>query len=260
MGAYLTAIWDCRYFWLSLVKMDLRNRYRGSVLGIGWSLLHPLATTLVICVVFWKLFKADLRSFVPFLMAGLACWTYLVGVTLQGCQCFIQAESYIRQHSLPMAVYPLRAALGATVHFLLALLVVILLSWMLQGSGNALALFALLPAVAILFLLGWSVGVLGGFANTVFRDTAHLAEISFQLLFYLSTVIYPATLLRENQIGWLADYNPLVALLNLVRTPILDGSLPALWDMGYATGVTVILTLAALLVLRRWQRQLIHYL
>ena len=102
-------------------------------------------------------------------------------------------------------------------HLLLALLVVVLLTWLLQGVGNPMALFALVPAVVLLFLFGWSVSVLGGFINTVFRDTAHLAEIGFQLLFYLSAVIYPKTVLTGNGIGWLADYNPLVAFLGLIR-------------------------------------------
>jgi ABC-type polysaccharide/polyol phosphate export permease len=260
MGAYLASIWDCRYFWLSLVKMDLRNRYRGSVLGIGWSLLHPIATTLVICAVYYKIVKADVREFVPFLMAGLACWTYLVGVTLQGCQCFIQAESYIRQHSLPLAVYPLRTALGASVHLLLALVVVVLLSWGLRGLDNALALLSLAPAVLLLTLFGWSVGVLAGFVNTIFRDTHHLLEIGFQLLFYLSAVIYPKELLYENNAGWLVDYNPMVAFMNLIREPVLAGRLPSAWDLGFAGSVVLVGTLLAGFVLHRWQKHLIHYL
>src|SRR5262249_18391644 len=56
MQAYLGAIWRCRYFWLSLVRMDLRHRYRGSVLGLGWSLLHPIAMTAILCTVFHHLF------------------------------------------------------------------------------------------------------------------------------------------------------------------------------------------------------------
>ena len=41
MVSYVRAVWKCRYFWLALVRMDLRTRYRGSVLGLGWSLLQP---------------------------------------------------------------------------------------------------------------------------------------------------------------------------------------------------------------------------
>ena len=97
MRRYLATIWRCRYFWLSLVKMDLRTRYRRSILGLGWSLLHPIAMTAILCLVFAGLFHADIRDYVPYVLAGFACWNYILSVTLQGCQCFYQGEMYIRQ-------------------------------------------------------------------------------------------------------------------------------------------------------------------
>ena len=41
MVTYLASVWSFRYFWLALVRNDLRNRYRRSILGVGWSLLQP---------------------------------------------------------------------------------------------------------------------------------------------------------------------------------------------------------------------------
>src|SRR5262249_11151479 len=137
MVGYARAVWRCRYFWLSLVKMDLRTRYRRSVLGMGWSLLHPIAMTAILCAVFHSILMPGkkLSECAAFLLAGLACWTYIVTVTVQGCQCLFQGESYIRQYPAPIAIYPLRTALGGTVHFLLALAVVVLLAWWIHGFG-----------------------------------------------------------------------------------------------------------------------------
>src|SRR5208283_3346002 len=98
MGTYLADIWRCRYFWLSLVKMDLRTRYRRSVLGLGWSLLHPIAMTTILCIVFQRIFHVDLRDYAPRVLSGLTFWNYLVSVTILGCQCFFHGEAYIRQH------------------------------------------------------------------------------------------------------------------------------------------------------------------
>src|SRR5436190_17576829 len=125
MGSYFADIWRCRYFWLSLVKMDLRTRYRRSVLGLGWSLLHPIAMTIVLCTVFSAIFKAKIEDYGPFVLAGLATWNFLLTSTTQGCQCFFLGESYIRQYPSPLAIFPLRTVLGATVHFLMALVVVL---------------------------------------------------------------------------------------------------------------------------------------
>src|SRR5438094_2308096 len=171
MVSYLASIWRCRYFWLSLVRMDLRTRYRRSVLGLGWSLLHPIAMTAILCLVFAGLFRADIHQYVPSVLAGLACWNYILFVTLQGCQCFYQGEMYIRQFPAPMAIFPLRTALGGTIHFLIALAVVTGVAWIFQGAVNPLALLSLIPVVLLLFIFVWSLAVLAGIANLFFNDT-----------------------------------------------------------------------------------------
>lgn len=130
MRAYLAAIWTCRFFWLSLVQMDLRSRYRGSMLGIFWSLLHPLAMTAILCVVFSCFFKQDLRIYAPLVFTGLTFWGFFGAVVVQGCMCFFQGESYIRQFPAPMAIYPLRNVLGASFHFVIGLLLAIAIGLM----------------------------------------------------------------------------------------------------------------------------------
>ena len=104
--------------------------------------------------------------------------------TKQGCQCFFQGEPYIRQHPAPIAIYPLRTALGETVHFLIALCVVLGLVWYLHGFGNLPVLLTLVPTLLLLFVFVWSLALIAGFANVYFQDTQHLADVGFQILFY----------------------------------------------------------------------------
>jgi len=260
MWAYCAEVWRCRYFWLSLVKMDLQLRYRRSMLGIGWSLLHPLATTGVLCIAFHEIFHTSVRQYVPFLMAGLAWWGYVSGVTIRGCSCFVEAESYIRQHPVPMAIYPLRTALGGMIHFGIALAVVLLLIWPLHGFDNLPALPFLGISLALLLLFGWSVAVLAGYINSVFRDVQHLAEIGFQILFYLTPIIYPPESLARTRLAQLVEYNPLVSLLTIVRQPLLEGHIPDLATYGAAALVTLIVSVAAVLSLGRLQKRVILYL
>ena len=260
MGGYLGAVWKCRYFWLSLVKMDLRARYRGSVLGIGWSLLHPIAMTAIICTVFSTIFNAEIHFYAPFLMAGLTLWNYVLSTALTGSQCFFQAEPYIRQHPAPMAIYPLRTTLGAGFHFGLSLLLVVLLGGILRGPPPALALLSLLPTILMLLLLGWAMATAFGLVTVRFRDTHHLSELAFQSLFYLTPVIYEPEMLTRRGLGLLLHVNPLVPILRLLREPILDGRVPALHTYGSA-GLTVLVALAAAATLLwREERQLIFHL
>src|SRR5437588_4063178 len=242
MRDYLAAVWRCRYFWLSLVKNDLRTRYRRSVLGMGWSLLHPICMTTILTAVFHKLSDEPIREYAPLVLAGLATWNYVLTVVSHGCHCFFIGESYIRQYPAPLAIYPLRTALGGTIHFLVALSVVMMLSWYFHGFANLPALASLVPTILLLFVFAWSAAVLAGVANVYFQDTQHLTEVGFQMLFYATPIIYPASQLRENNLGWLLNLNPLVSLLELVRQPILEGQVPTMGTFAVAI-TTVVVTL-----------------
>jgi ABC-type polysaccharide/polyol phosphate export permease len=260
MTAYLAAVWRCRYFWMSLVKMDLRTRYRGSMLGMGWSLLHPIAMTCIFCVVFSKLMNAQIRDYAPSLMAGLACWNYFVSVTLQGCQAFFQGEAYIRQYPAPLIIYPLRTALGGTIHFLMALLVALVLSWYFHGIQNPLCLLSLVPTLVLLFVFVWSCALLAAFANVYFQDTQHLAEIGFQICFYLTPIIYGREMLEEHHLGWLLKINPFAWLLQLIRDPIVYGYRPSLTAYAAACTIVLLTMTTAGIVLASLQRRLIFQL
>lgn len=260
MHSYLARVWDYRHFWISLVRMDLRTRYRRSVLGIGWSLLQPLTMTLVFCVVFQHFLKVDARDYVPHLLTGLVCWNFLLGCALQGCQSFFLGEPYIRQCPLPLAVYPLRTAIGAFFHLSMGLLVITIVAAALRGWPSVIVLLSLLPTLLLLFAFGWSLSVLFGSANVFFQDTQHLAEVGFQLCFYLTPIIYRLEDLAGHRLAWLLKLNPFVPFMDLIRSPLLHHQTPSMTVYMAAIGTTTLTLTAAGIALRKLQDRLVFFL
>jgi len=242
--------------------MDLRTRYRRSLLGLGWSLLNPIAMTTIFCAVFHSTFAKDdsLFMYAAYLLAGLSCWQFMTGAVLQGCQCFYRGESYIRQYPAPLAIYPLRTALGCMVHFLLALSVVLLLAISLRGLDCFRYIWTLGPSLAILFIFGWGLAILAGFATVHFNDTQHLLEILFQILFYATPVMYKSALLSGHGLDLLVRLNPLLPFLDLIREPILLDHAPSLHTVGSALLLTASVSLTAIVMLNRLGKRLIFHL
>jgi lipopolysaccharide transport system permease protein len=260
LGDYLGTIWKCRYFWLSLVKVDLRARYRGSVLGIGWSLVHPIAMTLIMATIFCKILGLDPHFYVPFLMAGLTCWQFIITTALMGSNSFFQAESYIRQHPAPMAIYPLRTMLGNGFHYLLGLMLVLIFAWGLRGFDTWLPLLALIPTILLMGLLCWAMAIIFGLVTVRFRDTSHLSDLAFQALFYVSPIIYEPSLLHQRKLGFLLHINPIVPFLSLLREPILYSRFPTPGTFLWASSVVVVLGIVASLLLWHEERTLVFHL
>jgi ABC-type polysaccharide/polyol phosphate export permease len=187
-------------------------------------------------------------------------WNYFTAVTTQGCNCFLVAEAYIRQYPTPLAIFPLRTALGGMIHLLLALGVVLAVAACTTGLPHPLVMLSLIPGLLLLFALVWSTTLLAGCANVLFRDTEHLVPVAFQIFFYATPIIYRADMLTDYQLDWLMRYHPLAAFLALVRDPIYARQIPD--DTTYITASATVMVMAgiAALVLKRLQRKMIFYL
>ena len=263
MYAYFRSVWECRYFWLSLVRMDLRSRYRGSVLGMGWSLLNPIFMSAILCVAFYAIFKQDPLDFGLYLFAGLTVWNFVCDATQQGCMSFFQSEGYIRQFPAPMAIYPLRTVLANAFHFLMGLAPVLALAAWRNGRLPSLEVLVLGvgPGVLLLLVLGWSLAALVGMAHVYFRDTRHITDIAMRVFFYLTPVMYPRDFMRDRHLGQLMEaYNPLMPFLRLIRDAVLSNRMPpasAYTSACLIVGVSVCLAAA---VLWNEERRLIFHL
>ena len=258
--AYCNQIWKKRHFWYSLMKADLRRRYRRSWLGVGWSLMHPVAMTCVFCIVFTKLFGDSLEAYAAYVLSGMAFWNFFTGVANEGCQSFYQSEHYIRQQPAPLAIYPLRTTLGMAVHLMIALAMLLSLVLVTQGLGCLATLWALAPALVLLFVSAWSIAICVGVINVIFPDTAHLVQVAMQVLFYMTPIFYSPRLLTEHGMSWILDCNPLVACLDLLRDPILYARLPSAHAWAMVLAMTAVTFGLSVVMLSRVERRLIFHL
>jgi lipopolysaccharide transport system permease protein len=260
----VNTIWRFRHFWLSLVQLDLRLRYRRSVLGIGWSLLNPILMTVVFCVVFSHLNgELNWKQAAPRYLAGLAIWEYLKQSTFVGCQTFFRNECYIRQCPLPLSVYTLRSVLGATIHFGIAIGVALLAIVVLNPS-NALkslsTLYAVIPAIVLLIIFAWAITVLTAFFNVLFQDTQQIAEVTFQIAFFLTPILYSTELLYQKGLWFLAELNPVVTFLELIRAPLVSGEVPHYGLYLRALAIDALFVGCALTTIKKLEKKLIFHL
>lgn len=248
MIQHLTAVWKFRHFLMALVKLDLRQRYRRSVLGIGWSLLNPIAMTIVFTVVFSSLLgNGDPVSYAASVLTGMAVWGFLRDSALNGCRCFMANEAYIRQSPIPFTVYTLRTVLGQAIHSLIALGVVFVMISIFKRDPSVLLRVGLVfPGLIVALVAAWAAATISAFATVYFHDTQHLLEVGAQIMFFLTPIMYTRKLLDDKQLGWMVDANPVYWLLELTRSPLLTGEVPS--GAMYLAGAGVAAALVGLAI------------
>ena len=242
-----------RELFASLFRRDLRAKYRGSVLGLAWSLAHPLVLMVVYLVVFSVLWRADVASgdhYWLFLLCGLPVWVFFATSLQSSSRSLLENANLIRKVRFPRQLVPLSMVATQLVAYAVMLAVVIVLSLVyLPRARDTVWLSIPLAALAVGLVAGLSLAVAS--ANAVFRDIEHIVAALLLPWFFLTPVLYSLDdVPGADAHPWLVDLihwgNPLTPAIEAVRTPLFDGVAPALGDTVYlAVSSVVALALGA---------------
>jgi len=210
---------------LALARLDLRNRYRGSVLGPLWMSLSTLIMLIGLGLLYGTLFKLQLANYLPHLAVSLIIWQWISTFILEACGTLTGAEGVIRQMRLPYTLHALRIAFRNSLvaaHSLPIILLVFLVFGQVPGPEAFLAIFGFM-LIGINMLAG---GLLLGMICARFRDIPPIVANIVQLAFFVSPILWKPELLGDAMV-WMA-LNPFYAMLETVRGPLVEGGGPLL--------------------------------
>lgn len=257
---YVRRIWHARHFWVHLALADLRARWRRSFFGALWSVLQPLGMTLLLAVVFGRIFGADIVRYAPYIFSGLIFWEFVGSTVVGGSLAFVQADAYIRQTKNPLAIYTLRTTLVALAVYGLGC--VGLLSWVaVVFPGNiGWCWLAILASFPLMISIGWAIATCIAYFATRYRDIPHALGMVLQALWFASPVYFEDSVLRNAGLPGLVDYNPIYHVLEISRAPLLRGEWPSSTNFAWVLGAVVICSVIAMGVGKRLERTTIFYL
>ena len=208
-----------------MVRRDVVTRYKRSILGIAWTMLNPLMTTLILAIVFSQVFGAE-EEYAVYVLSGLMPWTFFSQTTSASIVGLLWGGSLIHRIFMPRTVFAVSSIGTGLVNFILSL---VPLFFLVLITGVNLTWSVFLTPIAILFLAMFSLGV-GLFLSSVairFADIADMYQIILTAWFYLSPIIYKEEYIPE-QFTWIVKLNPMFYLINFFRAFVYDGRFPSI--------------------------------
>jgi ABC-type polysaccharide/polyol phosphate export permease len=201
----------------NLVARDLKIRYRGSVLGLLWTILNPLFMA-VIYIVFLRLLVG--RG-IPNedIIIGVFAWQFTAQCVNAGLNCVTGNSSLVKKVFFPRIILPLSVNISGLVNFLLTLIVQwALVAILLMMKGAFLEATTLWVPLFCLYhlLFNFSLALLAAAANVYFRDTQHIVGLLMSAWFFMSPVMYPLSLVETvaRAHPWIGPWIERVYLLN----------------------------------------------
>lgn len=255
MFAILRSIWTFRGFILGSVKREFQLKYRNSMLGAAWTVLNPLAMIIVYTVIFAQIMRTRLPgvestfAYSIYLCAGVLTWGLFAEIAGRSLTIFIENANLIKKQNFPRICLPLIVVGSAMVNFAI---IFSLFTLFLVVSGNfpGWVYLSVFPVLAVEIAFSVGLGMALGVLNVFFRDVGQLFNVVLQFWFWLTPIVYPASILPGPAQSLMA-INPMARLTGAYQTVLVSGQAPP-WDA--VGGVTVLAGLLCFWGLRLFRR------
>lgn len=213
--------------WLYLGRRDLSARFRRTFLGPLWIWVNLMIFVAGVGVVYGVLFGQRMNEHLPYLTAGFAIWGFLLSSLTDSGMAFVNAEGYIKQFPYPKQIYLLRSLVTYVIVLfvgLSALIPIQIFFDKLQWQGWLIAI----PGLLLLICAGLAHTTICAYVGVRYRDIPHMLGGGLQVLFFVTPIIYPVSVLKGKGVDFVYQLNPLYHLIDVVRFPLTEGT----WASG----------------------------
>ena len=225
---------------------EFKLKYAGSALGYVWSVLKPLAWFTVLFFVFGHFFRLQggFHYYSVYLLTGIVIWTYFLDGTSFALESFVLRASVLRKLSFPRIVIPISATITTGLTFLASCVVV---AFFVAVNGLQPRLeWLLLPLLAVeAYAITLAVAVILATLYVRLRDLKQLWELTLQLMFFASPIVYPVGFL-PNWAQKIAFASPLVQVIQDVRAILIPQNDTITASQVYGTPLGRLVPLAVL--------------
>lgn len=247
-----------RFLFRQLVSRDFKIKYKRSVLGALWSFVNPLLMMSVQYFVFSTIFKADIRNYPVYLLAGIVLFNFFSESTNISLYAVTGNAGLITKVYVPKYIYPVSKVVSTGINLLVSLLPLLL---MCLATGVKITKAWLLIPFDLLLLLVFCIGI-GFILSAVmvfFRDMQFIWSVFCMVFTYATPIFYPESILPDLFKGVLA-VNPMYHFIQFFRKIILEGISPQPRDYLICTLFAAASFLAGLFVFRKTQDKFIFYI
>jgi len=196
----------------SLVKRELRGKYKGSVLGFLWTFINPLCQIIVYTVVFSVILRSSLDQFYLYVITGMIPWLFFDMSLRIGSGSIRYQGEMIKKIYFPREVLPISCVTAQFINMLFCFIIVFLVL-AVSGRGFSVSALFCLPLIMLMeYVLALGLTLIISSVTVFFKDMEHIVTVMLMAWIYLTPLLYPLEVIPE-KIRWLFKLNPMTAVI-----------------------------------------------
>ena len=241
MISNLGELFQTRELILAWTSRTIRGRYQQSALGWLWAIIQPIASVIILTIIFTRFVPIDTGDvpYAVFSYVAVVPWAFLANSLNDMTASLVSNMNLVNKIYFPREVLPIAAMLARLIDFGIAAVLLLLLIVIYRVPVNIGAWLFLPVVLAIQMTLVSGLGLAFAAANVYYRDVQSLLTLGIQLWFYASPIIYPVTMVPE-RLQTIYFLNPMAGILVAYRDILINGKAPGMYLIPSAV-VSVIL-------------------
>ena len=251
-------IYEYRTMIASLVKRDLKGRYKGSVLGFLWTFINPLFQLLIYTFVFSIVLRSGIEDYYMFLFVALIPWIFFSTSLAGGATCITSQKNMVQKIYFPREVLPISFVISQFVNMLLSFIVIFAVMLIMRYTFNPLALLCLIPVMLTEFILALGFTFILSAVTVYFQDMQFIMGILTMAWQFLSPVMYSVDRVPERFQTLYMYINPMAPIIIAYRDILYYGKVPELITLLTALGMGVLLFAIGWFTFDRMQRHFVE--
>lgn len=246
-----------RFLFEELVKRDFKKKYKGTVLGMAWSVLSPLLTLLVMRLVFSRFFGAGVDHYTTFLFCGNLVFAYFNESVTQGMTTLRENAPIFTKINVPKYLFLFAKNTQTLINFGLTLCV-FLLFCILDSITFTWRFVLLLYPICCLVVFNLGMGLITSALFVFFRDVQYLWTVFAQLLMYASAIFYDISAYGPKMQA-VFHLNPVFLFIRYFRTIVIGAAVPPLWLHLLMLADTLLVFGNGLGIYKKYNHQFLYY-
>lgn len=238
----------------SLVRKDLRGRYKGSALGFLWTFINPLLQLVVYTVVFSFILKTNIERYYLYLFVALIPWIFFSSSITVGAASVVAQKDLIKKIYFPRMVIPISYVTSCFINMLLCFIVIFAVI-LVSGAGFNFAALLTLPVImAVEYILALGMALLTSAVTVYFRDLEHILGIVSMVWMYMTPIMYDRSIVPERLLP-IFNLNPMTHIISCYRDVLYRKEMPDLLSLISAAALGIFFLILGGIVFNRLQRR-----
>ena len=235
-----------------IVKKNFSSKYKGSVLGLFWTILSPLLMMTLFTIVFSTIFSRNIDNYAIYFLCGWCLFQFFNSAISSSMNSLKGNKNILQKTPAPKHIFVLGAILSEFLNYLIMLILLIVVMIVTHSSFHLPILFFSLIPVFLLFLMITGLGLILSVVCVYYTDVLHLWSVVSMFLMYASAIFYPMEIIPQpyRQVLML---NPIYCFIDQFRCFVYQGVFPQSISVIYSLLLSLIVLLLGIIVFKKYE-------